>query len=137
MAVLPTVKGIRREDLGPEAPSWVDQLLSPLSSFMEAIYSAFNKQITFTENIACKFQESTFTTSSAYSTGTFDPIIFPSGLRGRANGVIALSATDQTNKLVIKKAVSLAWEDLSGDIKINYITGLENSTKYFVRMLVI
>ncbi len=38
MAKIPAVKSIRIEDISPEAPQWINNLLSPLNSFMENIY---------------------------------------------------------------------------------------------------
>lgn len=136
MAFLPTVKSIRREDIGPEAPDWVDNLLAPLTTFMETIYSAFNKQITFQENIACTIREFQFNTDSTYTSGDFTAITFPSGLKTRPIGCYVMQILNTTDASVITNAVSLYWEDLSGTIKISYISGLNDSTKYSVRVLV-
>lgn len=136
MAFLPTVKSIRREDIGPEAPDWVDNLLGPLTTFMEAIYSALNKQITFQENIACTIREFQFSTSSTHTTGDFEAITFPSGLKTKPIGCMILQILNTSNASVIKQAVSLHWEDLSGTITIRYISGLDDSTKYSMRVLV-
>jgi hypothetical protein len=136
MAFLPTVKSIRREDIGPEAPGWVDNLLAPLTTFMESIYSALNKQLTFQENIACTIRDFQFSTSSTYNTGDFTAINFPSGLRTKPIGCMILQITNTTDASVITSAVSLAWEDLSGNIKINYVSGLTNSRQYNMRLLV-
>lgn len=136
MAFLPTVKSIRREDIGPDAPDWVDNLLGPLTTFMEAIYSALNKQITFQENIACTIREFQFSTSSTYTTGDFEVITFPSGLKTKPIGCMILQILNTSNASVIKQAVSLHWEDLSGTITIRYISGLDDSTKYSMRVLV-
>jgi hypothetical protein len=135
MAFLPTVKSIRREDIGPEAPAWVDNLLGPLTTFMEAIYSALNRQLTLQENIACTIRDFSFTTSSTYNTGDFTAINFPSGLRTKPIGCMILQITN-ANASVITSAVSLSWEDLSGNIKINYVSGLANSNQYNMRLLV-
>jgi hypothetical protein len=137
MATLPSVKSIRREDLGNDIPEWVSFLLAPLTTFMEAIYSALNKQFTFQENIACNLRQLTFTTSSGYTGGAFTALIFPSNLRGRKPiGVLILQITESTG-LLITKAVSPSWVDISGTISVNYIAGLENSKQYEVLFLVV
>lgn len=46
MAQLPSIKLISRDDLGPDAPSWVDKLLYPINLFMQSVYQALNKQLT-------------------------------------------------------------------------------------------
>lgn len=138
MAKLPSVKSIRREDLSPDAPSWVDNLLGTLTIFMESVYSALNKDITFTENIACNIREFVINTKNNYTSGNFDAFTFPSGLRSKPNGVIVLSVTNQTNPdTLFTSAVSLDWRDLSGQIQIRNITGLDNSKKYTIKVMVI
>lgn len=135
MAFLPPVKSVRREDLGPDAPAWVDNLLGPLTVFMEAIYSALNKQITIRENIAATIREFNFVTKSNYSTGGWDIIQFPSGLKTKPTACW-VGYIQEANQSIIYDPVTVSWEDLSGDIRVNYITGLSNSTQYTVRLIV-
>lgn len=138
MAVLPSVKSIRQEDIGPQAPDWIGLLLGPLNTFMESIYSALRKDITFTENIACNIRDFTIQTKSTYSTGGWELITFPSGLRTKPSGVLLLQVVDQTDPYTpMTTAVSLDWQDLSGNIQIRYISGLADSKKYLLRVLVI
>lgn len=138
MAVLPSIKSIREEDIGPEAPSWIGNLLGPLTIFMEAIYSALNKDITFSQNIACTIRDFTIQTKSTYSIGDFEPITFPSGLKSKPTGVLVMQVQDVNSPYTpITSAVSCSWQDISGDIKIVYIAGLADSKKYNIRFLVI
>lgn len=104
---------------------------------MESIYSALNRQLTFQENITCNLRELVVNTASNYTTGTFTPITFPTNLRGRKPiGVLILQITESTGA-VITNAVTPSWVDLSGQIQINYISGLENSKQYTVLFLVV
>lgn len=65
MANLPKITRIRREDL-PDAPGWIEKLLYPLNLFMEGVYQALNKNLTYAENLAAKVVEFEFTTPAAY-----------------------------------------------------------------------
>jgi len=69
MAKLPSKRKLLREDL-KEAPSWIDNLLGFINPFFEDVYFAFNKNITFKENIASQIRELNFET-----TATYDPFI--------------------------------------------------------------
>lgn len=138
MAQLPTVKGIRREDLGQDLPEWIENLLTPLSNFMESVYNAFNKNITFKENIACNLFTIEFTTSSTYTTGTFEKLYFNTTLKGSLNGCIVINCQNLTDQYALNTlGISPSFSDLSPRISINYISGLANSTKYKVTLLVI
>ena len=137
MASLPSIKSIRVEDIGANTPEWLPNLLGPLTIFMEAIYSALNKQLTFQENIACNLRQLAVNTSSGYTGGAFTPIVFPTNLNGRKPiGCLILQITESTGA-VITNAVSPSWLDLSGQIQINYISGLANSKQYNVTFLVV
>ena len=69
MAKLPSKRKLLREDL-KEAPAWIDNLLGFINPFFEDVYFAFNKNITFKENIASQIRELNFET-----TATYDPFI--------------------------------------------------------------
>lgn len=50
MAALPPIKRLAKEDF-PEAPKWVDRFLYPLNLFMDSVYAALSRTLTFEENI--------------------------------------------------------------------------------------
>lgn len=137
MAKLPSIKRILREDL-KEAPSWVERLIYPLNLFIEQIYSALNKNITFQDNIAAAFKELTFTTKATYSSNDWESISFQSGLRTKVSGVVLLQITplDGTYSAIFS-AAQVSWYESQGTIIINYVSGLENSTKYQIKLLII
>lgn len=136
MAFLPSVKSIRQEDIGPEAPSWIGNLLGPLTIFMESVYSAFNKQITFQENISCNIREFVINTRNDYGSGGWDNLTFPSNLRRKPIGVLVLQVIE-SDGTVMTSSVFPSWVDLSGDIQIQYVSGLSANTKYTLRFLVV
>ena len=131
---LPNIKKILREDLkGAEA--WVSGLIDPLNNFMEQVYQALNKNITFSENIAANIRELTVKTSSTYP--TMDRIEFLTGLRVRSTGLILLQAYEKATYVPVAGPVYVAWTEEDGNILIYNITGLSASKIYIVRVLVI
>ena len=140
MAKIPAVKSIRIEDISPEAPQWINNLLSPLNAFMENIYSALIRNITFTDNIACIIRDIDFRTTANYSGGQkeFDVININNTLKTTAQGLFILqiyNTTDQYAK--ITSATTPFWLDDNGIFKIQYISGLSDSTQYKGKVLII
>lgn len=141
MAKLPTQKRILREDI-KEAPSWIEKLLYPINSFMELVYSALNKNITFEDNISSSQKTLTFLTLSTYSSATpkvegFDPLTFNHNLKYKPSTVILQQIVVSEDLYeVITDPVTIQWQEINGVIYITYITGLKDFKSYTVRFLV-
>lgn len=130
---LPTQKKILREDL-KQAPGWIDSLIDPLNSFMESVYQALNKNITFSENIACFIKEITYTTPSTYP--TMDDFEFTSTLKTKAIGVQLLQIVEKTAYLPPANPLYVPWTENNGKIVIRSIPGLSANKTYLIRLLV-
>lgn len=130
---LPSIKKILREDL-KGAEDWVNGLIDPLNNFMETVYQALNKNITFTENISSNVKELVVRTSSAYP--TMERIEFLSNLRTRAIGLQVIQAYEKGTYTPAEGPVYAAWVEENGTIIIHNITGLEASKVYNIRLLV-
>lgn len=138
MSFLPNVKQVRREDLGDKAPSWVDNLLSVINSFMESVYTILSGNLSLTDNINCRIFSYVFTTKSDYTTGGFDAIKISIELNNKINGVLVFAVNNLSDTSAISlTAKTIEWEEQPKICKINYISGLANSTKYNVRLLII
>jgi len=139
MAKIPAVKSIRIEDISPEAPQWINNLLSPLNSFMENIYSALIKNITFQDNIACMIKDLEFRTLSNYSSSQgFDIININNTLKATAQGLFIMQLYNSSDPYArITNAITPFWIDDNGIIRIEYITGLADSTNYKGKVLII
>ena len=142
MAKLPVINRILKEDL-KEAPSWIDKLLYPINTFIESVYNALNKNITFTDNIACQIKQISFTTQAAYTDGgsaNWTDISFPNTLRNKAQGALFLDIREDNTIFIpatSNSSLSLSWIELEGRIIVKYITGLKNSTKYNITLLIL
>lgn len=131
---LPWQKKIMREDL-KEAPKWIDPLIDVVNNFMESCYQALNRNITFSENIACFIKVVRVETPSTYP--TMDDTVFQSSLKTKAIGLQVLQAYDVSNYTPAPGPVYAPWVEVNGEIRISAITGLEASKIYNITFLVI
>ena len=139
MAKLPTTHRIRREDL-KDAPEWSNKLLQQINTFFEAIYNAVNGGLSFGENVTSTIRDINFTTPSDYASGNFTNLTFERGFDSAAKGVVLLQIIKNSSggsHAVIRNGVSIDWLDDSGVITIYNVSGLENSTTYDMRVMVI
>ncbi len=130
---LPSQKKILREDL-KDAPDWVSGIINPVNNFMESVYQALNKNITFSENIASFVKEISYKTPSTYP--TVANVEFASQLRTKAIGVEVLQAFDKDNYTPAAGPVYVPWVEENGVIVIGSITGLQANKTYLIRLLV-
>lgn len=140
MAKLPPIRLIRLEDL-QGADASVKKLVAILNPFVENVYRAINRGLTFQENIAASIQTLTFRTSSTYeASDTFEPIVFETTFNQRPAGVMLLQLfKTESPEAVLKEASTITdWRELStGQVSIRFISGLEDSTRYTARVLVV
>lgn len=138
MSKLPTINKIAKEAL-KDAPSWVDALIGPINSFFETIYYAFNKQLTFEDNFVAQIVELTFTTPSTYTASNdFPDLSFKRTFFNRGQGLVILNIYENTSNFTpITGGTSIQWQDLNGNIVIHYVSGLEDSKTYKMKVLLI
>lgn len=130
---LPQVKKILREDL-KDAPKWISGLIDPLNSFMENVYQALNRNITFRENVGCFIKEITYKTTSLYPVA--EDINFVNELKVKATGIFLMQAVDKADYRPAAGPVYVPWVENNGKIIIGAITGLEASKTYIIRLLI-
>lgn len=130
---LPTIKKILREDL-KDAPSWVSGIIDPINSFMESVYIALNRNITFSENISSFVKEITYKTPASYPSGV-DNVSFMNELKTQATGVVAVQVFDRAT-YVPRSIQNISWVENVNGIVIYPIVGLEASKTYTIRLVV-
>ena len=135
MAKLPSIKKILKEDL-KDSPIWVDKMLYVLNRFMEEIYGALNRDLTFTDNIASSFKSISISTYANYPT-SFDTMKIANPLRTNPTGVILIRSINSDNNSPIKSAIGIDWDFLDGNIRILHVSGLAASTNYQLSFLII
>lgn len=131
---LPSQIKILREDV-KGAPEWVDRLIGPFNSLAETIYQAMNRNLTFSENIACFLKEITYKTTSAYPVA--ENITFTNALRTKAVGCWVVQAYDRSNYEPAPGPCYVPWVENNGTIVVGPITGLQASKIYTIRLIVI
>lgn len=132
---LPSQKRILREDL-KDAPDWVSPLIDTLNSFMDTVYIALNKNVTFQENIAAFTKELIYNTPSTYPSGV-DNVEFVTQLKTKATGVWVIQAVDRSTYIPATGPVYAPWVEDNGTIVISPILGLAADKSYLVRLVVI
>lgn len=119
---LGTVKTISREDIGSEAPGWVDKLLSPLNQFLEQSYRALSNNLTFTDNFRGKV--------AAYKLKHATALEINHALTSRVVGVLPLAASGQM-------ITGFKWDYSSAGEKVTVMAEFKaaGSTEAEVRLL--
>ena len=141
MAGLPPIRRITKEDLR-DAPDWVNFLLYPLNSFMESVYSALDANLTLGDNIAgCGSCTLSFKTRSDYSTALvkkdgWELQTLSNPIRYKPTNVVIGNIIEKEGFSVITEPVNVFWDYLNGSIRVKYITGLQDSTKYEISLLI-
>lgn len=138
MASLPKIYKILMEDLGADVPPFIRKMLSPLNTFFESIYSALNKDITFKENIRSEYRDIIVSTSSTYTSGNdFQKIKFKNPLKSTIDTIlIAQIREDNDNFTSVYKPTSVSWVEYNREITIHFISGLDDSKSYRVKLLI-
>ena len=68
---------------------------------------------------------------------SINPVSFAKTIPVKAIGVVALQVIEKDTGVTVTDGVFVNWEEVNGQIKINFISGLKNSTKYTIRVLVL
>ncbi len=134
MAQLPAIKLINREDLGPDAPAWVDKLLYPMNLFMQAVYQALNKQLT-DDNTRSQSRSFGLIAGAAAADNVFS---FQTDYMTTPSEVVLqkVERADGANQ-VFTAAPFVSWNYRNGTFNVLGITGLTNGVRYnvFVKLL--
>lgn len=134
MASLPSIRRIMREDF-PEAPQWLERLIFPLNLFLDSVYTALNRNLTFGENVRAQIKSIQITAGAAAINNT---IAFTASI-SPVQGVLLLGAVQQGatyTPLTVAPTVA-SWRASNGMIYIDSITGLTAGVLYTITILVI
>lgn len=130
---LPQTKKILREDV-KDAPAWINGILGPVNSFMENVYQALNRNITFQENVGCFVKDITYKTTSTYPVE--ESFSFTNELKVKASGLWVMQAVEKGSYIPAPGPVYAPWVEDNGMIVLSPITGLEADKIYLIRLLV-
>lgn len=134
MAQLPSIKLINREDLGPDAPAWVDKLLYPINLFMQAVYQALNKQLT-DDNTKSQVRSFALIAGAAAADNVYS---FQTDYMTTPSEVVLqkVERADATN-VIFTAAPYVSWNYRNGTFNVLGIAGLTAGIRYniFVKLL--
>jgi hypothetical protein len=124
---LPVLSKIRKEDI-LDAPEWVARIINPINDFFERIYLGLNKEITFEDNIKSEIRNIKLKqTDLPYSFTTL-----------KAQGILKLMCEKISgNHEIITNAVDIDWTIAENTVTINNITGIDSTSDYNLRLLII
>lgn len=134
MSQLPPYRRIGLEDV-KGAPSWIEGLINVLNNFMETVYGALNRNLSFSENFRAEFKSFTLT---AGVTADLNKFRFTTALKQKPTGVIPMQVYELGgNYVVLTAPLSIpSWRWESGQIIIESISGLTSTKQYSVTVLV-
>lgn len=134
MASLPKIRRIMREDFR-DAPEWLDRLLYPINLFLDSVYTALNRNLTFGENVRAQVKTIQITAGATAEDNSFS---FTATI-AQVQGVILLSAVQQSATYTpIGDPISISsWRFSNGMVLIDSIPGLTAGQLYTITVLVI
>lgn len=131
MAKLPPIKLVTREDLGPDAPDFIDKLLYPINLFMTSLYENLNKQLT-EDNFKTQVKSFTILGSSVPTDNVYE---FSTDYATTPLGV-ALHKIERTDNasVIFSAAPFVSWNYRNGTFNVLAITGLSDGVSYKVTL---
>jgi len=132
----PLFTRILKEDLGPDAPKWVDRIIYQLNLMTDFLKTAFAKNISIQDNLInpTKSIQLTSTGSPATDTISFE-VSLPAGYQPK--GVQILNCIDLSGAIV----GNAVWAEMlpglqNGNVVVRAIYGLTSGHQYSITFLV-
>jgi hypothetical protein len=134
---LPSFRRIITQDFKKEFQELMEQLGSNINDGFNVVYTALNKRLTFTDNIACTVKTITVTVDSSGNPQEFSQ--FNLDIQNTpVLGVVVISAQNLTNPAVYpSSAVWISYSQDGNRIIINNIKGLQADNVYSLRVIAI
>ncbi len=115
-----------------------DRLFSTLNFFMEQVTNILTAKLTIGDNVTGQVLTAKFTTPTTYEVSSdFTP--FQLAVKTQPLAVIVgkiVKTNEQT--LVLKSAVTVDWTQVtSTQLRVNFVTGLEDNTNYTITLVVL
>lgn len=140
MAQLPVFRRFSVADV-PDSPQWLEGMYGPLNLFCEQTVDALNKKLTIGQNIQGQKYTQQFTTPADYLAGEFTPMIFAYSGFGQPNCCFVGQINKVGGGRILNPVSVTEWvlniNRSPFQVVVNYIAGLEPSTKYNVTLLVL
>lgn len=132
----PLFTRILKEDLGHDAPKWVDKLIYQINLMTDFLKTAYAKGITIQDNLINPIKTLTITSTGTPATDTISFLVtLPSGYQPQ--GVQIINCIDLSGTTV----GNAVWAEMlpglqNGNVVVRAIYGLTSGHKYSVTFLV-
>lgn len=122
--MLPSLKRVQRENM-PDAPAWIDEIITIVNNFFQNIYKILNKGITLQDNVRCEIRE-------IERIAPIQDLAIPTKILP-PTGIIMLSITgpEFSDPVVMRAHVT------QSNVIVDTITGLTSGSTYKVRILIL
>lgn len=126
----------------PQAPTWLSLFFSALNIVLDQIVALFSKNLTVGDNVRGSWYTVSFTTPAGYAGGDFGAISYSYSGGGIPTSLSIASISDSTGTAILTPvSVAAGWRVDKNSapyrIIVDYIAGLQPSTRYTVTLLAI
>jgi hypothetical protein len=136
MAKLNFLKRLVKEDFQKDDQALIEKIATILNPALEAITSAFNKDLTFQDNINCQIKD--FEVVLKASGEPKATTTFKSELSGSCKGLICIKATNTESTTQFPTSQPfITFAENNGQIEIAHVSGLQTGVKYKLRVLAV
>lgn len=133
MSGVPPVKRIQAKDV-PGSPAWTERLYALLNQQFDFLVAAFAKGITIQDNVRGLYKDLQITTGADYDDGVFTVVSFETGLTDVLECRVCQVIDRDFPDAVLSGPFSCDWRASSGRVSIRWVSGLEVSHRYFLRV---
>jgi hypothetical protein len=120
----------------PTAPSWLAGVFNPLNIFCETTVQNLNKNLVIGQNVQGMKYSTSFTTA-----GSFTPITFAYIGGGQPDCCLIGNISKADGTIILNPVSITSWNSNINvsptQIRVDYIAGLDASSKYNITLLVV
>lgn len=134
MSKIPQIKRLVTEDF-QEQKSWINKLFLPLNTFMESVFSALNKNLTITDNMAAEVKVVQFSSVPSFA----NPLPLSWTLNRAPTAIVVANAQLVTGaNFVLTQAVTVQWAWTATGLQITNLLGVTptSSNLYNVTLVI-
>ena len=134
--IQPRLKKIKREDM-PGSREWIDPLLLVVNQTTQTLNAAFGGQLELASNVAGDVRDLEVLTGPNYTLGIMPLVKLRPTITTRARACQILQVIDLDDvDAILSGPYEADWRDIGGELQIRWISGLDGSKRYQVRVFI-
>lgn len=134
MARLPPLRRIDARELGEWSAAWGARLLDRLNQFLVAVHAALDGRLLLGENVDGGYFEFEFSTLAGYAGGSWNELRAVAGRPIQACWVGRIVQLESTYTPILTP-VHVDWIQFDGQLHVRYVSGLQASKSYSMRLV--